>query len=339
MDKNNKSPINEKIRRNYAKTLKELEELENDTKQIVNSQFDELTKKSIENDYDIDNLKTAMSEESKAIKEAGDYFFGLHRKCKEISDEIDTRINEVNSREHKHKNNRFFKNKTTNAMIDYTEKQSNHFASGNTFFKLFWVFFISCFAGVVIETIWCIVTRGHYESRVGLIWGPFNLVYGFGALFLTYFLYPYRNRSPWLSFAGGFIVGSVVEYACSLFQEICFGSTSWDYSNVPFNLNGRICLLYSIFWGILGIIWIKVIYPKMAELILKIPNRFGKNLTYILCVFMLVNSLMSGFVVYRWTERLDNLAPSNFMERWADNHYPNERLEKIYANLEFVENK
>ena len=45
-------------------------------------------------------------------------------------------------------------------------------------------------------------------------------------------------------FFGGIIVGSVVEYICSLGQEIIFGSRSWDYSHMPFNINGRICLLY-----------------------------------------------------------------------------------------------
>ena len=67
-----------------------------------------------------------------------------------------------------------------------------------------------------------------------------------------------------------------IEYLCSFFQEMLFGSTSWDYSNIPFNLNGRICLLYSVFWGILGILWIKEIYPRMAVWILKIPNKVGK---------------------------------------------------------------
>lgn len=331
-----KGPINEKLKNTYEETLAKVSVLEKDAKHVVHSQFDELTKKSIENDFDISRLKEAMKEESKAIKEAGDYFYDLHKQCRMLSDEIDTRVSEVEKHEEKSKKNKFFKASFTNAMIDYKENESNHFAKGNTFYKLFWVFFIGCFAGVVVETIWCIVTRGHYESRVGLIWGPFNLVYGFGALFLTYVLYPYRNRSPWLSFGGGFIVGSVVEYLCSLFQEIVFGSVSWDYSNVPFNINGRICLLYSIFWGILGVLWIKVIYPKMAYWILKIPNKIGKILTHFLFIFMIVNSMMSGFVVYRWTQRLEDVPASNFMEEWADQAYPNERLEKIYANLEFV---
>ena len=66
--------------------------------------------------------------------------------------------------------------------IEREEKAARHFARGMNFYKLFWVFFIGCFLGVVVETLWCLATRFHYESRVGLVYGPFNLVYGFGAL-------------------------------------------------------------------------------------------------------------------------------------------------------------
>ena len=208
-----------------------------------------------------------------------------------------------------------------------------------TFYKLFWVFFIGCFAGVVLETIYCLIQRGHYESRVGLIYGPFNLVYGIGALCLSGALYQFRNRGRAFSFVGGFVVGSVVEYACSWFQEVCFGSTSWDYSNMPYNLNGRICLLYSIFWGILGIFWIKDIYPRMAKWILKIPNKVGKPLTWVLLVFMVFNSVMTLFTSLRWTARREGIEPRNAFEAYLDEHYPDERMQKIFANAEFTEDR
>ena len=208
-----------------------------------------------------------------------------------------------------------------------------------TFYKLFWVFFIGCFAGVVLETIYCLIQRGHYESRVGLIYGPFNLVYGVGALCLSGALYRFRNRGRVFSFVGGFIVGSVVEYACSWFQEVCFGSTSWDYSSMPYNLNGRICLLYSIFWGILGIFWIKDIYPRMAKWILKIPNKVGKPLTWALLVFMVFNSVMTLFTSLRWSARRAGVPAGNAFEAYLDEHYPDERMQKIFANAEFTEDR
>ena len=258
----------------------------------------------------------------------------------ELIYEVETRLKETEQYDRRKKKKvRILPPAPTNAQIDYREKQEAHFAQGMTFYKLFWVFFIGCFAGVVLETIYCLIQRGHYESRVGLIYGPFNLVYGIGALCLSGALYQFRNRGRVFSFVGGFVVGSVVEYACSWFQEVCFGSTSWDYSNMPYNLNGRICLLYSIFWGILGIFWIKDIYPRMAKWILKIPNKVGKPLTWVLLVFMVFNSVMTLFTSLRWTARREGIEPRNAFEAYLDEHYPDERMQKIFANAEFTEDR
>ena len=258
----------------------------------------------------------------------------------DLIDEVETRLKETEKYDRKKKKKlRILPPAPTNAQIDYREKQEAHFAQGMTFYKLFWVFFIGCFAGVVLETIYCLIQRGHYESRVGLIYGPFNLVYGVGALCLSGALYRFRNRGRVFSFVGGFIVGSVVEYACSWFQEVCFGSTSWDYSNMPYNLNGRICLLYSVFWGILGIFWIKDIYPRMAKWILKIPNKVGKPLTWALLAFMVFNSVMTLFTSLRWTARREGVPASNAFEAYLDEHYPDERMQKIFANAEFTEDR
>lgn len=258
----------------------------------------------------------------------------------ELIDEVETRLKETEQYDRRKKKKvRILPPAPTNAQIDYREKQEAHFAQGMTFYKLFWVFFIGCFAGVVLETIYCLIQRSHYESRVGLIYGPFNLVYGIGALCLSGALYQFRNRGRVFSFVGGFVVGSVVEYACSWFQEVCFGSTSWDYSNMPYNLNGRICLLYSIFWGILGIFWIKDIYPRMAKWILKIPNKVGKPLTWVLLVFMVFNSVMTLFTSLRWTARREGVEPRNAFEAYLDEHYPDERMQKIFANAEFTEDR
>lgn len=222
------------------------------------------------------------------------------------------------------------------AAIEREERRIRHFAQGLNFYKLFWIFFIGSFLGVVVETIWCILTRGQYESRVGLLFGPFNLVYGFGALALAIGLYWLRTKRDALILLGGAVIGSGVEYVCSWVQERMFGSHSWDYSQMPLNVNGRISLLYSLFWGFLAIWWVKDIFPLLSRWILKIPNRVGKPLTWALCLFMLVNTVMSGYAVTRWVERQQDLPATDEMEEWMDAHYPDNRMKKIYANMEFI---
>ncbi len=229
----------------------------------------------------------------------------------------------------------YLPNPPANGSIDLEEQQRNHFARGINLYKLLLVCFVGSFAGVVVEMLWCLVRNGYIESRAGLVYGPFNLLYGAGAVVLTLALYRYRNRGYLLSFLGGMIVGSVVEYVCSWGQEALFGSRSWDYSNIPFNLNGRICLLYSVFWGVLGVLWIKDIYPRMAKWILKIPNKAGKIMTWCLTIFLVINAVVTCVAVARWSQRVQGDAPASSFWTFVDERFPDERMERIFANMEF----
>ena len=122
------------------------------------------------------------------------------------------------------------------------------FAEGLNFYKLFWIFVIGCFLGVVIETLWCMLRYRKIESRKGLVWGPFNLVYGFGAVVMTLGLWSVMDRRPALLFLMGSILGGVYEYVCSVIQEKVVGTVSWDYRDFPLNLHGQICLPYTLLW-------------------------------------------------------------------------------------------
>lgn len=253
-----------------------------------------------------------------------------HRSA-EISDELSARWNDLT----KGKKHKMIPSAPANSLIDLAETRSNHFAQGMNSYKLMLVCFIGSFAGVVMEMLWCLLTRGYIESRAGLVYGPFNLLYGFGAVAFTLALYRFRNKGKWISFAGGMLIGSAFEYFCSWWQETFFGSRSWDYSNMPFNLNGRICLLYGMFWGILGVVWIKVLYPWMAKFILKIPNRVGKTIAVSAIIFLALNGAVTMAATFRWSQRLDNIEPSNSFWEMMDSRFTNERMERIFANMKF----
>lgn len=251
-----------------------------------------------------------------------------------ISDEFNARLKDIKKQKRKKK---IKIPAYANAMIDINETKSNHFAKGLNLYKILLICFVGSFAGVIIELLWCLVKNGYIESRSGLVYGPFNLLYGAGAVLLTVCLYRFRNRGAWISFLGGILVGSVVEYICSWGQEMLFGSRSWDYSHMPFNINGRICLLYSIFWGFLGVLWIKRIYPIMAECILKIPNKAGKIITWILVAFFAFNSFMTLTSMARWTQRMNGIEPTTKFEEFIDNRFPDSRMEKVFANMKFID--
>lgn len=257
-----------------------------------------------------------------------------HQSVTELEDELSARVRDVRlSRDRRW----YAPNPPANAAIDLSEKRLNHFAQGMNVYKILLVCIVGSFAGVVVEMLWAFASYGTIESRRGLVYGPFNLLYGAGAVFLTLALYKYRNRGRMWSFGGGFLVGSVLEYTCSWAQEALLGSRSWDYSEMPFNLNGRICLTYSIFWGVLGILWMKDLYPRMAKWILKIPNNIGKVLTCALAVFLAFDVVVSCVAVGRWSQRLEGVPASGAFWERVDERFPDERMERIYANMDFGE--
>lgn len=249
-----------------------------------------------------------------------------------MADELSARCRDIRQQRKKRK---LIPAAPANSTIDLEEQESGHFARGLGPYKLMLVCFIGSFMGVIVELLWCLIRNGYLESRSGLVYGPFNLLYGAGAVVLTVCLYRYRNRSGWISFLGGMLVGTVVEYLCSWGQEALLGSRSWDYSAMPFNLNGRVCLLYSVFWGVLGILWIKDLYPRMAKWILKLPNKLGKALTIAATLFLIFDGMVSLAAVVRWSERAQGQAPSNSVEVLLDERFPDERMERIYANMDF----
>ena len=104
---------------------------------------------------------------------------------------------------------------------------------------------------------------------------------------------------------------------------------------MPLNLNGRICVTYSVFWGLLGVLWIKDLYPRMAKWILKIPNKIGKPVTWVLTAFLAVDAVVSCVAVSRWSERAAELPASNAFWEFVDERFPDERMESIFINMKF----
>lgn len=106
----------------------------------------------------------------------------------------------------------------------------------------------------------------------------------------------------------------------------------WDYSNIPFNLGGRINLLYCFFWGIAAVVWIKVLYPRFSDWIEKIPKLTGYIVTWCLVAFMSVNMLVSAAALVRYDQRAKDDTPDNAVEKLIDTWFDDARMEKIYPN-------
>lgn len=206
------------------------------------------------------------------------------------------------------------------------------FAEGCGFYKLFWLFLIGAVLGDLVETVFCRLTAGVWMSRSSLVWGPFSIVWGLAIATATALLYKDREKPDRHLFFIGTVLGGAYEYVCSVFTELVFGTVFWDYSEIPFNLGGRINLLYCFFWGIAAVIWIKGLYPFFSGWIEKIPVLWGYILTWVLAVFMAANIVVSSMALIRYDRRSEGMQADNVIEKLLDEHFDDERMERIYPN-------
>ena len=169
-------------------------------------------------------------------------------------------------------------------------------------------------------------------SRSSLVWGPFSVVWGLAIALVTVLLYKDRDKQEHHIFWVGLFLGGAYEYICSVFTEIVFGKVFWDYSAMPFNLGGRINLLYCFFWGIAAVVWIKGLYPKVARLIDAILRKTGWILTSFTIIFMVFNIWVSMLALVRYDTRAEGKTAVHGWEQIMDEHFDDGRMERIYPN-------
>lgn len=217
--------------------------------------------------------------------------------------------------------------------IDTPDPPPLVFADGLCFDKLFWVFLLSSVLGALIEMVFCQVTGGVWMNRSSLLYGPFSVVWGLGAVILTVVLQRLSDKPDRHIFLAGCLTGGVYEYLCSVFTEYAFGTVFWDYSQMPLNLGGRINLLYCIFWGLLSVLWLRVLYPPIERTIEKLPPLCGKILTWTMIVLMTLNAGLTSAAMLRYTERQSIYPPVGILREYLDERYPDTYMEHRWPNM------
>lgn len=200
-----------------------------------------------------------------------------------------------------------------------------------------WLFIFGSFFGFVIETIWCLIRWKKFESRKGLIYGHFIPIYGIAGLFLAIVIDVLNIGKKFLVFIASFLIGGFVEYFSSLFQEKVTGTISWDYSDMKFNLHGRVNLIYLIGFGLFGLLWY-MIYPRFLSLlhIIFSSNNIFVVISVIVGLLMLCDMFISLVAMIRQKRRREGKLARNKFESWLDYKYPDSYLKRVYANSKFV---
>jgi len=203
---------------------------------------------------------------------------------------------------------------------------------GVSLWRILGYFIIYSLLGYIVEVLYGLITKGVIESRQSFLYGPFCGIYGLGAILMVLPFKKYSKANKLEIFFGSAIIGCVVEYFISWFGETFMQIKWWDYSNYFLNINGRVCLYFGIFWGILGIWLIKRLNPRVDEIIdrlkSKIPNFKRKSIVSLANVFLLVDCLITVQALDYYKTRVvieNNIPVVNF-------EYYKERYDEIYSN-------
>ncbi len=223
---------------------------------------------------------------------------------------------------------------------EWAYKDKRVFAEGLCATKLYIIYIIGSIFGVYFEQIRnlikSLINNGtwFWEYRRGLIYGPFNPLYGFGAMVLVWLLLR-KPLSNLKTFIYGSLIGGVVEYVVSFLQETFTGTTSWDYTGFIGNINGRTNIPYMLVWGGLAFILVKVIYPFVSKWVEKIPYNVGRLGTNIIHVFMFFDCFLSFGALIRWGLRRKGVEAVTFLGKFFDKFYPDAFLIKHYPNMTY----
>ena len=240
------------------------------------------------------------------------------------------------------------KNEEKNMAIEETHEETQENTNikkkkkltinGISIWRILAYFIIYSVLGYIIETIYGMITKGVWESRQSFLYGPFCGIYGLGAVVMIICLHKFPRKFNTL-FIGGFIVGSIVEYVVSFVGEMLLGVKWWDYSNMPLNINGRICVYFSVFWGFLGIYLIASLNPKVDKIIDWIKSKFKtyKGLkTFVMTVFILlmIDCISTTFAIEFFLVRMIvqndiDVANKEAVIEQYDEIYGNEKLSKF----------
>ncbi|MBH1939708.1 putative ABC transporter permease [Mobilitalea sibirica] len=157
---------------------------------------------------------------------------------------------------------------------------------------LFSWFIIYSSIGWIYETTYCYLTTGKILNR-GFLYGPYCPIYGLSILFMILLLTD-RCKNIVTLFLSCALVATVLEYISSYWMEMVFNRRWWNYSNMMFNINGRVCLGASILFGICGVLFVRYIHPAMIRYIRNnIPELQLRIANKIILVLFVIDVLFS----------------------------------------------
>ena len=168
-----------------------------------------------------------------------------------------------------------------------------------------WFFFIYAFLGWCTEVIFAACVRGVFENR-GFFNGPICPIYGFGVVIVVFFLEPLKENF-WVLFIGSVVLTSVLELITGYLMEKIFKHRWWDYSRMPLNIGGYVCLAFSLIWGFACVFLVDIIHPSIAFFVNHIPNLVTYIALPIFVATFFTDLIATSASVFHFNKKLEEI--------------------------------
>lgn len=165
-----------------------------------------------------------------------------------------------------------------------------------------WFFLIYAFLGWCTEVSYKAVTSGKFVNR-GFLLGPVCPIYGFGMILLLSVFQPIRD-TVLLLFMGAVIITSTLEFVTGFILEKVFHQKWWDYSDLPFNIKGYICLKFSLAWGLASVFVIHIVHPSVEKFVSLMGHAVGHFILAVLFTAFLADVIVTVLGIMKIKKRL-----------------------------------
>ena len=207
-----------------------------------------------------------------------------------------------------------------------------------TYEKLFWLFIVGSLIGVVMEGVFCVFSKGHWESHVLTLVGQFNALYGAGAVLFYSLIALLQNKKTITKVAIITVVATILELLCGILLADGLGMKAWDYSNNFLNYRGMICLTFALGWGIAGFVFC-LFFEKIDKALSKLQSKKWNIACLVLSVFMVINLSLTAVTIFRWSERHYEVAANTKIGTIIDEFAPDDWMQERFVEWSFLDNE
>lgn len=205
-----------------------------------------------------------------------------------------------------------------------------------TYTKLFWLFLVGSVAGVIIEGLFCLIAKGHWETHVVSVLAPYNILYGLGVVLFYVGAIKLQHKPLAIQIVIMTAFATALELLCGLLLRHVLGMRAWDYSHSFMNYKGIICLGFSVAWGTAAYVFAKL-SPRIEVLLKHCTGKPWRMACTALSLVMVLDLCMTGTSILRWSERHYGIPAQTEMQKELDTEAPDDWMQKRFVEWRFLD--